>query len=250
MKDIYAYKNRIGSLFTKQTKHIEHCTRFTLIELLVVIAIIAILASMLLPALQKARDAVNQAVCLSNQKQIGTAFIMYAGDYNGYTVPLQDAAPWYGSDGDGGALWSSTLAYMDYISGVPVKNYGEAPSGVYRCPAEKDLTVDPSAAWRCSHYAVNGSFYAAGGGVNIWNKLTKTPHPSTFSLLTDKLKDRNFTPSYWCRDTITLRHSNGAVFCFVDGHAKRLGVMDICNGIVPDQAGITYPIWYAAYGQW
>ena len=83
--------------------------RFTLIELLVVIAIIAILAAMLMPALERARNAAMQAKCLSKQKQIGLAMTMYHNDWDGYS-PV--ALYWDPSSNPGQYdPWDLVLAY-------------------------------------------------------------------------------------------------------------------------------------------
>ena len=83
---------------------------FTLIELLVVIAIIAILAAMLVPAVQKAREAAARATCANNLKQLGLAMRMFA-DMKGGLPPKSVTQPPYRGWGRPCCLtWSKTAS--------------------------------------------------------------------------------------------------------------------------------------------
>ena len=192
---------------------------FTLIELLVVIAIIAILAAILFPVFARAREKARQSSCSSNLKQIATAMLMYAQDYDeqftryrqtdgsgSYYLPdrLDGDFNWY--DGNG-------LSYTWPTNIYPyVKN-----AQVFVCPS------DGTPCWGVSYGIPLYGIAHPTGTVTFFNgrvALGDLGRPAESCMVTEKdggapqyVMNTNW---YACGDY----HNEGGNIAYCDGHVK------------------------------
>ena len=184
---------------------------FTLIELLIVIAIIAILASMMLPALNKARERARQITCTGTLVQLGKAFLMYGQDNGDWFPPYSDPAAdryWFGT-GPKGYL----SGYLNLSTGKPkfgaVNDAGKTSE--FACPGLRD-------APEC-HFSYGYNYWLTAPERML--KFSRYPQPSRTALSGDLRSKNKLTLDFYAGEQFfDTRHNQGANILFCDGHVE------------------------------
>ncbi len=178
---------------------------FTLIELLVVIAIIAILASMLLPALNQARDKAKAISCINNMKQLGTSYAMYENDYEDW-LPACFLAGQGGCEGAVGWWYDCITPYVGIKNGDTVRRMRK--SNPFLCASDRRYFL--SGSQKGVSYGQNSFISPATNNLSsIRRKVSRSKAPTRTMVLADTAGFKNGM-KYGMEDPYTVSYAANA----------------------------------------